>query len=91
MSKPGFEVKIEMIDGSIDEKDAMLTKVEAAVNAFDSGWTPTNILIDGKIVGFTYEIDYVDWQSTYGHTVLSIIMAFNTVARLASTVAAIEI
>jgi hypothetical protein len=92
MATPGFEVKIN-IGGNLNntEKNAAVALIEGVLLAYDANIVFTEETIAGMDVGFSWEVNYIDFQSVYGQTTMMIAMAFNRSFVLIPKVTAIEI
>ena len=91
MAKPGYRVKIAIKSEDTDYTDAAIDVIQAALTAFDANISFTDETIGGKKVSFYYDLDYVDFQSPYGNTVMALTIAFNHTYVLVPTIQAIEI
>lgn len=90
-TKPGYRVRVEVKDKDTAAADAAITIMEAALTAYDANVSFTNETLGGDKVAFSFDLDYVDFQSAYGQTLMGLLFAFARAYVLVPSVLPIDI
>ena len=91
MAKPGTKITFRPDTNVTADADALIDKMQAAATAFDAAVSFTDETLGGDKVASSVDLDYVDFQSEYGRTLMAILVAFRNAYDITFTTEAIEI